>query len=1433
MGEIGSNSNEISAGETLTISGGQTSDGLIVDGGGFLIVDNGGTATNAAVSGNETISAGGTDSAAVVALGGVQDVLGGVFGVALAGGQQIVEAGGFANGTVISAGGSQTISAAGSAAGTTIDAGGLETLSGTDSGAQISGGEQDVFGSANGATIYAGSQVVATGAAASGTTIVSGGLEIVSGTDTGALISGGEQDVWGNATSATIYTGSQVVEGGGTANATTIMSGGLESVSGTDTGAVISGGEQDVFWSATNVTIQAGSQVVETLGSALSTTISGGGTEVVSGFDSGTQIRGGTQLDYGSTSNVYVSSGTQTVEIGGTATATTVSGVAGSYAGVEDVFGSTSGTTVLFGGAEFVETGGTAINTLDSGLLLVSGGATASNTTVFSSGTETVYGTEFGARLSGGELDVFGSASGTTILSGGREVVSSGASDLYAQINAGGREFLYANARAVDTIIYGTSSFTSGGVTPITPPPAGSGASPPPPPVTPPPAGSGSSSAPLSPPPTPTPPPPGASGPGAADPINGIFVRQGGTITISGGQDFYAGATASGATLSGGFQYVASGAIASTTTIRGGIEYIDGGAVATDTLISGGILWLASGGTASGAIDFAGSGGTLQIDGTSMPANTVSGFVAGDMFDLAGVAYSSTGSADLLAGNMLQISEGAQTYDLQLDPHQDFTGDYFHLGSDAGSGTQVTEDDIPCYCAGTLIATVHGDVRVEELAIGDEVLTLDGAARPIKWIGRRSYQRPFMGRNVTPILIRAGALREDVPLRDLYVSPDHALYVDEVLIAAEHLVNGVSIVRCQDVDSVQYIHIELDRHDVIFAEGAPAETFVDCDNRSMFHNAAEFTSLYPADAAPGWAFCAPRIDAGPRLERIRQAIAERAGLRRPEDPTTGAPLDGSLDDVSHTLINGWAFDPSQPGVAVWLEVLVDDGLVGRVLADLHRPDLEHGGIADGHHGFALWLQHGLSPLTPHVVRVRRVGDGCELPGSPRLLEARESATVARGAELLRALQAAAHAAPDVAALDGMLWSLHGGIERVRKIRAERQLNTKQPLALLARANGEPNPTRRALVIDDRLPDATRDAGSNAILGHMRALIALGYAVEFVPAKETISEAAPHVPGFDAVRWHAAPAITSVEDVLRRNAGAYELIYLHRLSNALAYAGLSRQWCPRAHVLYSVADLHHLRLERQGRVLGETKLLARARALKQAEFLAMRTADAVITHSPAEAAYLARETPGARVHVVGWPVTIAPRNVRFGQRAGVAFIGSADHDPNRDAVLWLINEIMPRVWECDAGVICEIVGAGWPAVLKQNLDRRIRIVGPVADLAAVFDRVRLTVAPLRFGAGIKGKVLESFAAGVPCVMTSVAAEGLPLSPGLRRLVGDTRDQIANLICHLHGSARRNATLGRAGMKMVADAFAFARVRDDLRAATERRHVSLRLRERRTA
>jgi hypothetical protein len=158
-----------------------------------------------------------------------------------------------------------------------------------------------------------------------------------------------------------------------------------------------------------------------------------------------------------------------------------------------------------------------------------------------------------------------------------------------------------------------------------------------------------------------------------------------------------------------------------------------------------------------------------------------------------------------------------------------------------------TNQSVTCFFKGTRIATAHGDVPVESLEPGDLVRTVDGALRPVRWIGRqtiRSGQSDPV--RTTPIRIKAGALAENVPSRDLIVSPDHALFIGGLLIHAAALVNAVSIVREASVPAqFHYYHVELDEHCLILAEGAPAETFVDNIVRERFDNWAEHEALYP------------------------------------------------------------------------------------------------------------------------------------------------------------------------------------------------------------------------------------------------------------------------------------------------------------------------------------------------------------------------------------------------------------------------------------------------------------------------------------------------------------------------------------------------------------------------------------------------------------
>lgn len=193
----------------------------------------------------------------------------------------------------------------------------------------------------------------------------------------------------------------------------------------------------------------------------------------------------------------------------------------------------------------------------------------------------------------------------------------------------------------------------------------------------------------------------------------------------------------------------------------------------------------------------------------------------------------------------------------------------------------VSHLDVACLMRGTMVLTPDGEVPVETLAIGDEVLTVDGEAETVKWIGRRAYARPFLavGDRIAPILFRAGSLGTDMPTRDLYVSPEHAMYVDDVLVPAKLLVNGDSIVQVGDFDRVEYFHLEFEEAQVITTNGAPSESYVETGNRRMFVNHDEFVALYgDASQAGERARRFYMIGGGSALDAIRGRLSAEASM---------------------------------------------------------------------------------------------------------------------------------------------------------------------------------------------------------------------------------------------------------------------------------------------------------------------------------------------------------------------------------------------------------------------------------------------------------------------------------------------------------------------------------------------------------------------------
>lgn len=198
------------------------------------------------------------------------------------------------------------------------------------------------------------------------------------------------------------------------------------------------------------------------------------------------------------------------------------------------------------------------------------------------------------------------------------------------------------------------------------------------------------------------------------------------------------------------------------------------------------------------------------------------------------------------------------------------------------AGAEVAEViaalEVPCLMRGAMVLTPKGEVPVENLKIGDDVMTVDGTAETVKWIGRRAYARPFVARGggIAPIVFERGSLGPNTPSRPLYVSPEHAMYVDNVLVPARLLANGTTIRQVKDFDLVEYFHLEFDEAQVIVANGAPSESYVEAGNRRMFANYGEYVELYgeaPAQASSRRRF--HLVTSGAAVQAIHRRLSDR------------------------------------------------------------------------------------------------------------------------------------------------------------------------------------------------------------------------------------------------------------------------------------------------------------------------------------------------------------------------------------------------------------------------------------------------------------------------------------------------------------------------------------------------------------------------------
>ena len=286
-----------------------------------------------------------------------------------------------------------------------------------------------------------------------------------------------------------------------------------------------------------------------------------------------------------------------------------------------------------------------------------------------------------------------------------------------------------------------------------------------------------------------------------------------------------------------------------------------------------------------------GSPDTFSVGSGSNPSSIAVGDFDGDGNSDIAVGFSGSFRVSVLQGDGTGNFLGQQTFapggrssDVAVgDLDGDGQGDDLVVAQGSSDRVSVL---IECFLTGTSILTDKGEITVENLQIGDRVVTAEGKLEPVKWIGYQTVKpnqvkQPLRG---YPILIKAGALGNNLPQRDLYVSPDHGMYFEGVLINAGALVNGTSIIKTEPQEAFTYYHVELENHALLLAEGASAESYLpQNEDRLAYENGAEYEELYPYGSnLMLWPMDYPRISSGVKVPRYMRkklhAIAEELGL---------------------------------------------------------------------------------------------------------------------------------------------------------------------------------------------------------------------------------------------------------------------------------------------------------------------------------------------------------------------------------------------------------------------------------------------------------------------------------------------------------------------------------------------------------------------------
>ncbi|HEX7338409.1 MAG TPA: glycosyltransferase [Rhodanobacteraceae bacterium] len=346
-----------------------------------------------------------------------------------------------------------------------------------------------------------------------------------------------------------------------------------------------------------------------------------------------------------------------------------------------------------------------------------------------------------------------------------------------------------------------------------------------------------------------------------------------------------------------------------------------------------------------------------------------------------------------------------------------------------------------------------------------------------------------------------------------------------------------------------------------------------------------------------------------------------------------------------------------------------------------------------------------------------------------------------------------------------------------------------------------------LIIDTTTPQPTRDSASLRLVAICKLLHDMGWKVTFAPDDGRAEAADIDLLGSLGVTVLCKPWVRDASVWLGRHGRQLAAVMLCRSSMADQYLSVARENAPHARLIFDTVDLHFLREQRAAELTGNASLARQAEASRQRELALVEACDVTFVVSPVERDLLAAEAPAARVELLSNVHAVFGRQAPFAERKDLVFIGGYNHPPNADALRWMVDDILPRIRRQLPDVTLHVLGDA-PSEARRALERDgVELHGRVDDLSPWMKQCRLSVAPLRYGAGVKGKVNMAMSHGLPVIATPVAAEGMHLVDGDNVLIATEAEEFAAAVVRAYNDADLWLRLSDGALANVRQYFSF--------------------------